>query len=399
MQRKPAAVIGDGAATRHLHRAVDGDGRRSARGAPGEDGGETAGASVPPATTPLGPDDGLVKMGASDPRWLRLAEDSPQATAFHQPAWLHALTRTYGYRTLVLGVLDRNGDLAAGLPLARVWRPLSGVTYVSLPFTDHCPPLARDDSALRQLATQLTEWRGRPGASELEIRGSLPPAGGLAPETVGVRHLLPLDEASHELGSLKSSVARHVKSAARAGVSVRLGTSREDMQVFYRLHVQTRRRLGVPVQPKRFLNAVWEQVVDPGMGFLAVAEAAGGEPLAAALFITHGQSIIYKYGASDASHWQLKPNHLLFWDVIGWGRENGFRELDFGRSDLTSDGLRRFKAGWGAVEVPLEYTSTRASSHGAPGTGRLAEGMGAVILRSPAFVCRAVGELLYRYAA
>jgi CelD/BcsL family acetyltransferase involved in cellulose biosynthesis len=341
----------------------------------------------------------LVRMSAADPRWLRLAEDSPEATAFHQPAWLEALTRTYGYRTLVLGVLGEKGEVAAGLPLARVRRPLSGVTFVSLPFTDHCPPLARDEPALDELAGSLRLWRRQPGGGELEVRGRLPASGGMTPELVGVRHLLPLDEASHELGSLKSSVARHVKAANRAGVKVQLGSSREDMKVFYRLHVQTRRRLGVPVQPWRFLNAVWQQVVEPGMGFLAVAESSSGEPVAAALFMTHGQSLIYKYGASDASRWELKPNHLLFWDVIGWGRQNGFLLLDFGRSDLASDGLRRFKAGWGAQEVPLEYTSSRGSTHGSAGEGRLAAGLGAVIRRSPAFVCRAVGELLYRYAA
>jgi CelD/BcsL family acetyltransferase involved in cellulose biosynthesis len=341
----------------------------------------------------------LLRLAPADPRWLRLAESAPEATAFHQPAWLQALARTYGYQTVVLALLDEHGEMAGGLPLARVRRPLSGVTYVSLPFTDHCPPIARDDSALQLLASGIADWRRHAGAPELEIRGRLPEGSGLTAEVVGVRHLLPLDEGSHELGRLKPSVARHVKAAARAGVRVRIGSSREEMRTFYRLHVQTRRRLGVPVQPKRFLNAVWQQLVEPGRGFLAVAEASSGEPVAAALFLAYGQSLIYKYGASDASRWELKPNHLLFWDAIGWGRENGFRVLDFGRSDLASDGLRRFKAGWGAQEVPLEYMRSRASTHGPSGNGRLAEGLGAVIKRSPPFVCRAVGELLYRYAA
>ena len=68
--------------------------------------------AAPAAQRAPGSKSGLVRMGVSDPRWLRLAEDSPEATAFHQPAWLRALTRTYGYRTLVLGVLDTGGELA-----------------------------------------------------------------------------------------------------------------------------------------------------------------------------------------------------------------------------------------------------------------------------------------------
>lgn len=341
--------------------------------------------------------DRLITLVPSDPRWLRLVESAAEATTFHQPAWLHVLTRTYGLHGLVLGLIDAQGEVAAGLPLVRVRRPLSGPTYVSLPFTDHCPPLSREGYPLPPLASALDAWR-RQGKAEVEVRGELPEESGLTAETVAVRHLLPLDDRCAELRQLKPPVARNVRAAGRAGVQVRLGKAREDMRTFYRLHVQTRRRLGVPVQPRRFLDAVWEHLIDPGMGFVAIAEAPTGEPVAAALFLAHGQSLIYKYGASDASRWELKPNHLLFWTAINWGRENGHRVLDFGRSDIGSDGLRRFKAGWGALEVPLSYTTSRRSGPGGARSERMAAALGPLIRRSPSMVCRGLGELLYRYA-
>jgi CelD/BcsL family acetyltransferase involved in cellulose biosynthesis len=341
----------------------------------------------------------LIKLAPTDPRWLRLVESAPEATAFHQPAWLKALTRAYGYEALILALVDAEGAVIGGIPVARVRRPLSGVAHVSLPFTDHCPPIARDEAALQLLAASVGEWCRREAGPALEIRGRLPEGSGLRGEAVGVRHLLPLDGARHELNQLKPSVARHVRASERAGVSVRISRSREDMQTFYRLHVQTRRRLGVPVQPRRFLNAVWEHVVEPGMGFVAIAQDDGGEPIASALFLAHGHALIYKFGASDASRWELKPNHLLFWTAIGWGRENGFRVLDFGKSDLASDGLRRFKSGWGAQEVPLEYMTSGPPGGGLADSERLAGALKAVISHSPVVVCRAIGELLYRYAA
>ena len=42
--------------------------------------------------------------------------------------------------------------------------------------------------------------------------------------------------------------------------------------------------------------------------------------------------------------------------MIRWACENGYRELDFGRTDLEQDGLREFKRGWGAEESPLHHT-------------------------------------------
>lgn len=340
-----------------------------------------------------------VELKPQDPRWLRFVAGATGASAFHQAGWLAALTATYGYRSLVLALTAPGGEVVAGLPLVRIRRPLSGVTYVALPFTDHCPPLARDEDALLGLAEGLDRWRRSTGMSAVEIRSELPGANSLTAEAVGYRHLLSLDGRAQGPGVLKPAVARHVRAATRAGVSVRFGRSWEDLHNFYRLHLLTRRRLGVPVQPLRFLRAVWRQMVEHGPGFLALAHASDGSPVAAALFLAHGQTLIYKYGASDSSHWELKPNHLLFWSVIERAAEGGFKLLDFGKSDFQSDGLRRFKSSWGAEEVPLVYTRCGGPGAGLGSNERLSAALKAVIGHSPPVVCRALGELLYRYAA
>jgi CelD/BcsL family acetyltransferase involved in cellulose biosynthesis len=342
---------------------------------------------------------GLVELEPEDGRWMRLVEDTPDATPFHLPAWLRALSATYGYRGIVAAQLDEAGAVLAGLPLLRVVRPLAGSVYVSLPFTDHVPPLAVGDGGVVALAGALERWRRDEGLGGVEVRARLPAIDSVHSVQAGVRHLLSVQTDSSELRRLKPSVARHVKAAQRAGVRVRLSRSDVDLATFYRLHVETRRRLGVPVQPRRFLRAIWTHLIDPGLGFVAVAEGSGGKPVAAALFLVHGRTAVYKYGASDAAQWRLKPNHLLFWSVIQWCSENGIEVLDFGRSELESEGLRQFKSSWGAVEVPLVYARL-GSAGGAPGAGgRLTSVMNAVIRRSPAVVCRAAGELLYRYAA
>jgi CelD/BcsL family acetyltransferase involved in cellulose biosynthesis len=108
--------------------------------------------------------------------------------------------------------------------------------------------------------------------------------------------------------------------------------------------------------------------------------------------------VIYKFGASDASSWSLRPNHLLFWHAIRAACEQGRRWFDFGRTDIGQEGLRNFKLSWGAVEEPLVYETLG----GKPGSARLAEGMAVRMLRpvirhSPLLLCRAFGETLYRY--
>jgi CelD/BcsL family acetyltransferase involved in cellulose biosynthesis len=166
---------------------------------------------------------------------------------------------------------------------------------------------------------------------------------------------------------------------------------------FYSLHLATRRRQGVPIQPRRFFQLLWDRVLARGGGELLVAEA-GGHALAAAVFLRRGGRIVYKFGASDSSSWDLRPNHAIFWEAIRAGCETGAEELDFGRTDLGNDGLRAFKAGWGTVERPLVYTFVGAQPRGG-GSGTAHRALGAVIRRSPPAVCRVLGERLYRYAS
>jgi CelD/BcsL family acetyltransferase involved in cellulose biosynthesis len=116
------------------------------------------------------------------------------------------------------------------------------------------------------------------------------------------------------------------------------------------------------------------------------------------LFLAWNRTLIYKYSASLPEYLKLRPNNLLLWHAMRWGCENGFHTFDFGRSDADNHGLRKFKSGWGALERPLAYT-TVADHPVARGSGRLLHLAGPVIRRSPPWVCRAAGELLYKYAA
>ena len=83
----------------------------------------------------------------------------------------------------------------------------------------------------------------------------------------------------------------------------------------------------------------------------------GNQPLAAGLFLHWQQTLTYKYAASSDQVQSLRPNYLLTWTAIRWGCENGFRIFDFGRTDVADIGLRTFKSRWGAVELPLIYST------------------------------------------
>jgi len=335
----------------------------------------------------------------SDSRWLTFVQSQPDATIFHHPIWTNLMAQAYGYRPLALVQTAPDGQIVAGLPLLEVRSPLTGWRFVSLPFTDYCPPLARDATSLSQLSAGLALWRKSVGEPSLEARGEMPMAPGMSPVAVAVRHVLPLQTDSNHVFRRfrRSQVQQIILKAQHDGVQVHFSTSRIAFAPFYHLHLQTRRRLGVPIQPKRFLAALWTELVEAGLGFVILA-CKDSQPIASAVFLAWNGTVIYKYSASDPNYWKLHPNHLVLWTAIQWGCAHGYHRFDFGRTDLADHGLRHFKNQWGTTELPLIYSYFADKPPSAPPNFQKRI-VAQVIQHSPPVVCQVIGELLYGHFA
>jgi CelD/BcsL family acetyltransferase involved in cellulose biosynthesis len=331
----------------------------------------------------------------ADPEWLGLVATSPSAEIFHHPRWLELLRSQYGYDITAL-VVGEPGATQAGIPIARIESRLTGRRLVALPFSDVCSPAlapGAGPAALDALGAALVEEAERSGLG-LTVHAPVPAAPGTIVGHRFYRHLLPLDPdpAAVERGYSKSQIKRGIKKALREGLVAERRTDVAALDAFYALHVKTRQRLGVPTQPKRFIQG-FERLFAAGLGFVELILDAG-RPIAAAVFLTHNGTITYKYGASAERSLGKRPNNLLFSAVIREACEGGFHTLDFGRTDLDNTGLRSFKRSWGAVESDLAYTYIAAAEPASEPALR-ERIMTTTIQRSPAIVSRLAGEALY----
>lgn len=341
----------------------------------------------------------MVRLEIDDPRWFEFVSSHSGATAFHHPAWAALLADCYRYSAFALALDDGGGRIVAGLPVLDVSNRLTGKRWVSLPYTDECRPLVTSVGSAEELVEGLAEERTRQGIREFEVRSSLPDSDAHR-RVAAVSHVLPLAAEPEETARLfKPSVRRNVAQACRAGVTVRAAENAAEVtDTFYGLHLRTRRRQGVPVQPKRYFLRLWERILEAGLGFCLLAYS-DCRPVAGAVFLAWRNTVLYKYGASDERHLGLRPNNVILWEAIRWGCANGYTLLDFGRTDRDNGGLRRYKSSWGAKEEPLVYSVLGEAARGQGTSARGASLLGPLIRRSPSVACRAAGELLYRYAA
>jgi hypothetical protein len=340
-----------------------------------------------------------------DSRWARLVESHPKSTVFHTAGWLEALCRTYGYEPVVLTTTGREGPLKNGLLLCKVSSWLTGTRLVSLAFSDHCQPLVNTPSELLGLLKFLENSVKAKDYKYVEIR---PPAAFDPDVESGCHaaiddsyylHLLDLRPPLEVLfkGFHKSCVQRKLERAKREDLKIEEGRSEKLLRDFYRLLVMTRRRHHIPPQPFEWFQNLIEYLGDQVVIRMAFKEKA---PIASIFTLTHKKTVVYKYGCSDSTFHNLGGMLSLFWRTIQVAKEQGFEELDLGRSEVDNQGLIAFKDRWGSTRTSLRYYRypwrPALEKTGVKNDLRM-EIAQQVLSGLPDFCLVAAGKLLYRH--
>jgi hypothetical protein len=288
------------------------------------------------------------------PDWDALLLRNGDYSFFHSSAWAKALKESYGYDPVYFASIEA-GRLSLLMPFMNVVSPLTGQRGVSLPFTDGCAPFFLIKEALWAAVKRAIDFGKEAGWKYIEWRDSGYFSKEPPPSEVYYTHDLNLLRTEPELfSSLKSSNRRNVNKAIKEGVSIKIGRSLDSLKSFYRLNCMTRRRHGLPPQPFFFFKNVFDFVISKGYGIVFSAFHSNNV-VAASVFFHFGKNAIYKYGASNMKYQNLRPSNLLMWEAIKWYRNEGYENLNFGRTEVDNQGLLQFKRLWGTIESPLKY--------------------------------------------
>jgi hypothetical protein len=193
----------------------------------------------------------------------------------------------------------------------------------------------------------------------------------------------------------ESCVRRKIKRAERENLVYECGRSEVLLEKFRYLLLLTRRRHRLPPQP-----AAWFRNIAHSLGEMMTIHMVSRDnvPVASILTLRYKNSLVYKYGCSDARLNNLGGTPLLFWKVIQQAKASGAEEFDLGRSDYDDPGLIAFKGHLGAVSSELKYYRSpgprgnkKPSDPGAYSWARQA------LTRLPDPLLAGIGELVYRH--
>jgi CelD/BcsL family acetyltransferase involved in cellulose biosynthesis len=337
----------------------------------------------------------------TEPRWREFVHRHPQASAFHTPAWLGALERTYGYKPIAFTTSAPGSALQSGFVFCDIRSWLTGHRLVSLPFSDHCDPLGGSAEELGAICEYLQAERQARRWTHIELRPQTDASARVSQFAPSERYWLhQLDLRPNEDTLYRSfsrdSIQRKIERAEHQDLTYVEGQSDDLLRAFYRLLLMTRRRHRLPPQP--FL---WFRNLATCFGSAMKVRLAtlGVRPVAAILTLSHRQTTVYKYGVSDPTFHRLGGVHLLFWRMIRDARACGHITLDLGRSDTDNVGLVTFKDRWGAARSVLTYCRYPAPQPSAGRMRRYAMKRARVLLDYVPDGCSAAaGRFLYRHA-
>ncbi|MFN8638762.1 MAG: GNAT family N-acetyltransferase [Dehalococcoidia bacterium] len=336
----------------------------------------------------------------TDPRWARLVALSPDATVFHSPEWLRAVSSTYGLQP-VASLLCDGETVIGGTVSARIDDP-RGTRLVSFPFSDFMDPLVESCEQWRLLAADLL-------AEPLPFRARVRRARwllddpDLQTEAIGYWHAVDVTTEDAQWAALGGSARRNIRRAHDSGLSIEIGSTIEQIREFFDLHRQVRKhKYRLLPQPWTFFEQL-HAAFEPELRLHVLLARQGGVAVGGILALAWGDTLYYKFNASALGQLGVRPNDLLAWEAIGLARRLGLARLDFGFSDADQPGLVRYKRKFATVESPVHRVSRTAElpPSGGAAFGRDLTALTAILTdpRVPDDLTEAAGALLYHYFA
>jgi FemAB-related protein (PEP-CTERM system-associated) len=154
---------------------------------------------------------------------------------------------------------------------------------------------------------------------------------------------------------LRSQIFRPQKEGMTAAVE-----GGELINPFYEVFSINMRDLGSPVHSKKLFQQMFLEF--PENVRIGVVHHQN-EPVAAGLIFCFRDTVEIPWASSLKGYNKFSPNMFLYWSLIKYACDKGFKYFDFGRS-TPDEGTYKFKEQWGAKPFPLYWYQITLNGEG-----------------------------------
>ncbi|MFZ3137469.1 MAG: FemAB family XrtA/PEP-CTERM system-associated protein [Thermodesulfovibrionales bacterium] len=284
--------------------------------------------------------------------WTSYVMDSPLSHCYHQVGWKNVIEQSFGHNTYYLLAENSSGKIKGILPLIHIKSNFFGNYMVSLPFFNYGGICADSTDAYSCLLSEAIRIAKGEKAEHIELRHMENKTIDLPVKTAKVSMRLSLPEKSEDLWkSLPSKLRNQIRRPEKEDMHTQIGRH-EELDSFYEVFSVNMRDLGTPVYSKEFFKNILKEF--PESTWICSVYNKDGEPAAAGFLVGFKRMLEIPWASSQQKYNQYSPNMLLYWNVLKFACDNGYRVFDFGRS-TPGEGTYRFKEQWGAKPTQLYW--------------------------------------------
>jgi serine/alanine adding enzyme len=284
--------------------------------------------------------------------WDAYVDAAPDASNYHRWVWKEVIEKTYGHEGYYLAAFD-NGAIAGVLPLVLMKSRIFGRSLVSVPFFSYGGVLASTVQVQEELLVKAVELGRELGVRHIELR-----QGGTCDADAHWRDLTPkvtmevrLPAKVDELWNrLSATLRKRIRYARKHGLRSQWGGS-EAIGSFYQVFCTNMRNLGTPVYPRKWFENI-QRHLPAGIRILTLLDE--GRPVAGAFLTVFRDTLELPWAASVPDSREKFSPLLLYWSLLEYALEQGYRVVDLGRCTPGS-GNYDFKRRWTPEEKPLHW--------------------------------------------
>ena len=293
-------------------------------------------------------------------RWDAYVNAAPGATFFHRAGWKTVLERAFGHSTCFLYAEDA-GEIVGVLPLAQIKSVLFGNTLASLPFCVYGGIVADNDAVATALREEACRLAQQLKVDALELRNMTASDADWPVKELYYTFRKAIDPSDDvNLKAIPNRQRAMVRKGLKEGLSSEWDAGVERL---YRVYSESVRNLGTPVFSVKYLR-ILRQVFGDDCSVLMIKHQ--GKDVAAVMSFYFRDEVIPYYGGSTSEARTIKGvNHVMYWELMRYSAEQGYRLFDFGRSKAGT-GPFSFKKNFGFEPQPLPYEYYLVTSTSVP---------------------------------
>ena len=278
--------------------------------------------------------------------WDQYVHNSSATSLYHLSGWKRVVEKTFNHATYYVYASCDN-RIVGILPLVFLKSFLFGKFLISLPFFNYGGIIAENHKIRKLLLAEAITIARRVSARHIELRHIENYDLGLPAKTSKVLMVLDLPSTSEELWkSFKSKLRSQIRRPEKEGFTVKFG-QQEEVNSFYEVFTYKMRELGTPVYTKRLFENILTEFPDNANICTVYAE---DKPIASGFIIGFKELLQIPWAASLRAYDRFSANMMLYWNILKFACEQGYKQFDFGRS-TPEEGTYRFKKQWGSKPV------------------------------------------------